>query len=104
MESRGYFQTIWEYRVRDEYLARFEQVYATDGAWVRLFSTVPGYLRTELIRDCEHRNRFITIDYWRSRDDFLRMREEAGPEYRALDIETEVFLQSERHLGYFELC
>ena len=102
METQKNFQTIWEYHVMDEHIAQFKQIYAADGDWVKLFSKFPGFLKTELIQDCDHNNRFITIDYWMSRGDFLNMRGKIGPEYQELDIRTEKFMLSENHLGYFE--
>lgn len=93
---------MWEYLVKDEYLTQFRKVYAADGTWTQLFRTMPGYLKTELIQDCDRQHRFITIDYWESRCDFLNMRHKIGAEYRDLDIRTEDYTESERHLGYFE--
>ena len=101
MEARGKFQTIWQYQVRDECIAQFKEVYAADGDWAKLFSGVPGYVKTELIQDCDHQNRFITIDYWESREAFLNLRRKVGPRYRDLDIRTERLTVSEIHLGYF---
>lgn len=102
MEPEKHFQTIWEYHVREEHLMQFKEVYGAEGAWVQLFSELPGYLKTELIQDCDHQNRFITIDYWESRDDFINMRDKLGREYRDLDIRSEEYMESESHLGYFE--
>lgn len=98
----GKFCTVWEYRVRDEFLPQFKEVYASDGDWVKLFNKTRGFIKTELIQDVRDNNRFITIDYWDSRSDFMNMREQAGPEYQDLDIRTEKFTISETHLGYFE--
>lgn len=101
MDSHKKFRTIWEFQVRDECIAQFKEVYAADGDWAKLFSMIPGYLATELIQDCDHQSRFVTIDYWESREDFLNLRRKVGPQYRDLDIRTEQFTVSERHLGYF---
>jgi len=101
MESKKKFQTIWEYHVKDEYIPFFKEVYAPDGDWANLFSRIPGYVKTELIQDCDQQNRFVTIDYWESREDFLNLRRKVGPEYRDLDIRTEQLTLSEKHLGYF---
>ena len=49
-EEPGYAY-IWEYTVRPERVAEFEQAYGPDGEWVRLFRRAGGYVRTELHRD-----------------------------------------------------
>jgi quinol monooxygenase YgiN len=63
------FLYLWEYLVKEDCIDRFKQYYAADGEWVKLFKKAPGFISTELIRDLEFPNRFITIDNWKSRKD-----------------------------------
>lgn len=102
MPSLGKFCTVWEYQVREEFLPQFKEVYASDGDWVKLFTRAHGFIKTKLIQDVRDNNRFITIDYWESRSDFINMRDQSGPEYQDLDIRTEKYTVSETHLGYFQ--
>jgi hypothetical protein len=42
---------LWEYHVKPEKRAEFEQIYSPGGAWAELFQKGTGYLGTELMRD-----------------------------------------------------
>jgi hypothetical protein len=44
---------------------------------------------------------FLTIDHWKSAEDFTRFQEQFGREYKALDTELEGLTVSERKLGMF---
>ena len=57
------FLLIWEFSVRSGSERQFEEVYGPDGAWMRLFRTAKGYLRTELHRDSNDPRRYLTFDF-----------------------------------------
>jgi len=92
---------IWEYQVRAEAEADFLAHYHPDGAWSRLFRRSPGYLGTELYRDRERRERFITIDRWRSEADFHEFRARFAAAFDTLDHRCSDFTTQERRLGSF---
>ena len=92
---------IWEYQIRTETEADFLAHYKPDGAWSRLFRRAPGYLGTELYRDRERRDRFITIDRWRSEADFQDFRTRFAAAFDALDHLCSDFATQERRLGTF---
>lgn len=101
MNSESNFQSIWEYGVKDEYRTDFIAAYCSSGLWVSLFAQCSGYIKTELKQDVEDHNRFLTIDYWRSRSDFLTMNQAKGVEYGNLDRQCESYTLFERHIGFF---
>lgn len=77
---------LWEYHVKAEKQADFEQIYSPSGAWVELFKKGAGYLGTELLRDETNSLRYITIDRWESKSAykvFLSMWEQAYGELDA---------------------
>jgi heme-degrading monooxygenase HmoA len=101
-ESRPYMY-IWEYVVPPDKLAAFERLYgASGGAWVQLFRRAPGYLRTELHRDRARPDRYLTIDWWASREAWDDFRVRFADEFADLDARGEACTASEQELGKFE--
>ena len=96
------FTYMWEYDVKNEHQDAFEHAYGPEGEWVRFFSNSNAYLSTELHRDIERPNRFITVDYWTSkaaRDNFQKRYES---EFHKIDKACEAFTVSEKLIGEFE--
>ena len=93
---------VWSFEVAPGGVAEFERAYGPDGDWARLFRRMPGYHGTELLRDVDTPGRYLTIDRWRSREDFWRFREAFRAEYVALDARCEAWTTRERLVGDFE--
>jgi len=94
---------VWEFTVRQEHRAAFEQAYGAEGDWARLFRTAPGYLGTELLCDSAVPDRYLTIDRWRTRGDFDAFKQASGPTYEALDEAFEDLTISEVKIGTFDV-
>ena len=92
---------MWEFRVRPERLHEFLRAYGSQGEWVRLFGRGEGYLRTELHQDREDPHRFVTIDYWRSAEDWSAFRSSFAAEFATLDARCEDLTLEERRIGVF---
>ena len=92
---------IWEFRVRQEKAAEFVQKYGPEGAWARLFRGSAGYIKTELVKDVASDLRFLTLDYWQTKEEFERFHERIRAEYERLDREFEGLTESETRLGAF---
>ncbi|MBL8063807.1 MAG: antibiotic biosynthesis monooxygenase [Anaerolineales bacterium] len=95
---------IWEYHVKTEKQAEFEQIYSSPGTWADLFRKAKGYLGTELLHDESDSQRYLTLDRWASKADyeiFLKMWEQ---EYKALDARCEGLTEQEAPLGKFEFA
>jgi len=93
---------VWEFRVRPEVEAEFIEKYGPEGAWARFFRRSTGYIRTELVRDVSDERRFLTLDYWKSEEEFSRFRKQHLAEYERLDKEFEVLTEEEKRLGAFQ--
>lgn len=65
------YQTIWEYRIKPGKKNEFENLYGSNGKWIKLFQKFPGYIKTELHRDINDPDRYVTIDHWESRANLL---------------------------------
>jgi heme-degrading monooxygenase HmoA len=93
---------IWEYQVKEEQLVAFEKIYASHGAWAELFRKEVGYLGTELLRDSNQPQRYITIDRWTSPEDYESFRSKWESEYARLDAQCEGLTEQETLLGKWE--
>jgi heme-degrading monooxygenase HmoA len=92
---------LWEFRVRPGSETAFESAYGPAGDWARLFRQAHGYLGTELLRDCQEPDRYLTLDRWASREAFECFHRERRKEYEALDRQCEGLTASEVRLGSF---
>lgn len=93
---------VWEFRVHPDRVDDFVRSYRGDGAWTRLFRLAPGYLGTRLLRDRDDPLRFVTIDEWRSVEDYAAFRERFAAEYAALDRRCAGLTLAEASLGAFD--
>jgi heme-degrading monooxygenase HmoA len=92
---------LWEFAVRPDKIRDFVAAYKADGEWARLFSLAEGYVGTELLSSDEAPERYVTIDRWRSANNFVRFQTQFGDQYRRLDQRLELLTLSERKLGSF---
>ena len=92
---------IWEFKVSAEHADAFRAHYGEGGAWTQLFRRAQGYLGTRLLRDVADPLRFVTIDSWRSVEDYEAFRASFASEYAALDRACESFTSEETLIGKF---
>jgi heme-degrading monooxygenase HmoA len=93
---------VWEFRVAAGKEAEFIEKYGPEGIWASFFREGRGYIRTELVQDVADPGRFLTLDYWRSEENFKRFREQNLAEYERLDEQFEGLTKTETRLGVFE--
>jgi heme-degrading monooxygenase HmoA len=93
---------IWEFRVRAGMEARFESAYGPCGSWAQFFSKGKGYVRTELNHDLKDSRRYVTLDFWVSREAYDDFRRKHAVEYGALDQRFEQMTEKELEIGKFE--
>jgi len=93
---------IWEFRVRAGMEARFEKVYGPQGDWARFFARDHGFVGTELNHDLKDSQRYLTLDFWLSRETYENFRRQHSSEYGALDQECEDMTENELEVGKFE--
>jgi quinol monooxygenase YgiN len=93
---------LWEFIVSADHASAFERAYGPAGEWVQLFRRAPGYLRSELHRDLSRPLRFITIDYWESKEAWEAFRTRFAAEFEALDAKCRAWTTAEAEIGRFE--
>lgn len=93
------FVYIWRYTIEPDRRSEFEAAYSPRGEWAQLFSRDPSYLETVLLQDVDDPDRYVTIDYWKSRSarDAFRLRYAA--EFDDLDNRCEAFTRDEQLMG-----
>jgi heme-degrading monooxygenase HmoA len=90
---------IWEYRVKPEGVAKFEEIYAANGTWAQLFEKSEGFLSTELLHDPNDAQRYLTIDRWESLQDYETFLLQWKADYAALDTQCEELTEHETLLS-----
>jgi len=91
----------WSYRVRAGCEPAFEALYGSDGGWARLFAQSPAYLGTRLLRDMDDPAGYLTLDRWRSRDDYEAFLAQRRADYAALDRQGDALTENETRIGAF---
>lgn len=93
---------IWEYQIKAERVAEFEEIYSATGAWAKLFQRSKGYLGTELLADTKHTDRYLTVDRWSSLQEYVSFLAEWKSDYERLDAQCEGLTEQEARLGTWE--
>ena len=92
---------LWEFIIRAECAGEFEAIYGPQGEWAALFAKGEGYRETKLLRDVSNPSRYITLDFWASREAYERFRRAHELDYTALDQRCELLTLGEHKLGEF---
>lgn len=103
MNNEKMYAYMWEFTVKTEHKMRFELEYGQSGRWAELFKKAEGYIKTELLHNDLESQKYITIDYWKSKaykNDFLL---KSSDEYKKLDSECTEFTLNERFIGEFDV-
>lgn len=93
---------LWAFRVRPGSAPEFERLYGQNGDWARLFERAEGFIGCGLWRDGEEDGRYVTVDRWRSRQDFDRFLATHRDEYAELDARGAQLTDSEVRLAELE--
>lgn len=93
------YRIVWQYEVRPQRLAEFEQVYGPEGEWVQFFRSSPDFVATELYRSTTNPMQFATVDVWRSRPSYEAFRKANSERYGKLDEDCNQLTAHERALG-----
>ncbi|NIN61300.1 MAG: hypothetical protein GTN55_02730 [Gammaproteobacteria bacterium] len=95
------FAYIWQYTIDPTFREAFLAAYQPNGEWARLFSRDPSYIVTVLLQDDADEDRYVTIDYWKSKADRDAFRNRFSVEFDNLDSRCETFTLEEQFLGDF---
>jgi heme-degrading monooxygenase HmoA len=96
------YVVVWEFRPRPGMETAFEHTYGPRGSWAQLFSKGKGFVATELNRDMKDSSRYLTLDFWESKDAYNAFRAKHADDYAAIDRECEALTWEEKQIGAFE--
>ena len=100
--TKKVFAYIWEYIVKEDHIAEFKRIYEPEGDWVQLFRKGDGYIATDFHQDKSNPKRFLTVDFWITKDYRDNFRKQFSEEFRVLDEHCESFTEQEELVGDFE--
>jgi heme-degrading monooxygenase HmoA len=95
------FVVVWQFEIAEDKIAAFEAAYAPEGSWAQLFRNSPHYLGTELLRDSFVPGSYLTIDRWKSEEEFRAFRKSHDQEYEALDRACDSLTGRETRIGAY---
>jgi heme-degrading monooxygenase HmoA len=96
-----HYIAIWEFEIKPDSRPQFESIYGLDGAWAQLFRNSPEYRGTKLLRDITRPDRYLTLDYWASREALQKFKQDYAEQYAALDRQCEALTSNEKLVGEF---
>lgn len=98
------YYIIWQFKVKDHFEQKMEEVYGPQGAWAQLFKHFgkTEYLGTDLLKAREKFGIYVTIDRWKTQRSYDKFLKEAFSEYSVLDKECEALIENEVKIGSFD--
>lgn len=96
------YWVVWSFDVKPAQVKAFERAYGPDGDWTKLFQRGSGFEGTELRREPDRPDHYLTIDRWRTRDDYRRFKDAFLSEYEGLDVRCSSLTEVEYKVGDFE--
>ena len=97
----NHYVAIWEFEIKPEERPKFESIYGPEGAWAQLFRESPEYRGTRLLHDITRPHRYLTLDYWTSREALQKFKQDYARLYAALDQQCEALTENEKLVGEF---
>jgi heme-degrading monooxygenase HmoA len=97
----GHYIAIWQFEIKAKARPQFESIYGPEGAWAQLFRHSPEYRGTRLLRDITRPDRYLTLDYWTSREALQQFKRDYDKQYAVLDRQCEALTQNESMVGEF---
>lgn len=101
IERPSAFVIIWEFHVNARKRRAFERAYGPDGDWAKFFREGKGYLGTELIQDTQQPDRYLTMDYWKSRANYEMFKKQNRKMYEIIDQKCKALTTKEVEIGKF---
>jgi heme-degrading monooxygenase HmoA len=101
LASDPVYVVVWRYRVDPDQRAKFERAYGARGEWAKFFSQSPAWLGTELLKDDERPDEYLTIDRWESEEAYSGFLADHEDDYHKIDRRCEALTLSESRLGAF---
>ena len=92
---------MWQFDVKDERRAEFEELYGVDGEWATMNRQTRSYLGSSFLRDQNRSSRYIVIEYWSEMVVYEQHRAYRSDVIEALEVRGSAILKSVEPLGIF---
>lgn len=92
---------IWQFHVKEVNKKEFENLYGSQGEWIKLFEKDVAYIKTQLLHNIQEPNCYITIDYWATKAAYQLFCVNNKKEFHAIDKQGEKLTEKEEFLGEF---
>jgi quinol monooxygenase YgiN len=92
---------VWQFEVKNERKAEFEELYGTDGEWATMNRQTRSYLGSSFLRDQNHSSRYIVIEYWSEMVVYEQHRAYRSDAIASLEVRRAALVESFEPLGVF---
>ena len=92
---------VWQFYVKKEHRAEFEELYGADGEWTKLNRQTRSYLGTSFIRDQSRSSRYLLLDYWSEMVVYEQHREYQAEAIKSLEARRDELVDSFEAIGVF---
>jgi|SRR5687767_4103409 len=92
---------VWQFEVKDERKAEFEELYGADGEWTKLNRQTRSYLGTSFLRDQNDSSRYLLLEYWSEMVVYEQHREYQSELFATLEARRDAVVESFEPIGVF---
>ena len=100
-DSWGYL-VVWQFRPKRGAERQFEAAYGPHGVWAKFFMRGEGFIATELNHDLRDPGRYLTLDFWVSKEAYESFYLTHSVQYKEIDAQCEDLTEQETELGRFQ--
>jgi len=92
---------MWQFDVKNEREAEFEQLYGADGEWTAMNRQSRSYLGSSFLRDQNRSSRYIIVEYWSEMIVYEQHRTYRSAAIASFEARRTVVVESIEPLGIF---
>ena len=92
---------MWQFDVKDERRAEFEELYGVDGEWATMNRQTRSYLGSSFLRDQNRSSRYVVVEYWSEMVVYEQHRAYRSDVIKALEGRRGEIVESVEPLGVF---
>ena len=92
---------MWQFDVKDERSAEFEELYGVDGEWATMNRQTRSYLGSSFLRDQNRSSRYVVVEYWSEMVVYEQHRAYRSDVIEALEARLAEIVKSIEPVGVF---
>jgi quinol monooxygenase YgiN len=92
---------VWQFDVKDERKAEFEELYGANGEWTTINRQTRSYLGSSFLRDQNRSARYLIVEYWSEMVVYEQHRAYRPEAITSLEARRDEMVQSVQPLGIF---